>query len=72
MYFFLATFSEGMSFIGVVEHFRKLIDLSFKFYLRFKVQKRVPSPPGDPKKYLKCYKSENQNDSFKFHWFGRE
>ena len=34
MYFFLATFSEVMSFIGVVEHFRKLIDLNFKFYFK--------------------------------------
>ena len=30
--------------------------------LRFKVQSRVPGPPGDPKKCLKWYKFENQND----------
>ena len=32
--------------------------------LRFKVQFRVPGPPRDPKKYLKWYKFENQNDLF--------
>ena len=30
--------------------------------LRFEVQSRVPGPPRDPKKYLKWYKFENQND----------
>ena len=31
MYFsFVATFSKGMSFDGIVEHFRKYIDESFK------------------------------------------
>ena len=30
--------------------------------LSFKVQSRVPSPPGDPQNGLKGYKFENQND----------
>ena len=32
--------------------------------LRFKVQSRVTGPPRDPKKCLKWYKFENQNDCF--------
>ena len=30
--------------------------------LSFRVQSRVPSPPGDPKKCLNWYKFENRND----------
>ena len=32
--------------------------------LRLKVQSRVTGPPRDPKKCLKWYKFENQNDCF--------
>ena len=32
--------------------------------LRFKVQSRVTGPPRDPKKFLKWYKFDNQNDCF--------
>ena len=32
--------------------------------LRFKVKNRARGPPRDPKKCLKWYKFENQNDCF--------
>ena len=48
-----------MELLNILES--SLIEI-LNLVLRFKVQSRVPGPPRDPKKCLKWYKFEKQND----------
>ena len=59
------SFREGMSFVSVSELLNILKSSLIRLIssiLRFKVQSRVPDPPGHPKMCIEWYKFENQND----------